>query len=406
MNFIDSFYDWMLKKGKISKRGKVPSTPLSKQTAKNHMVFIRRILVDLGYLKKIKDPSKSARKDSGRVNNKCGFCYIYRVHSTKYPDIKHIRQLSLNEIEDWIDKEFLDLNDRKELTRKASYIYAAWKFGEFLYFELKYWKAHKLKRLKERIYPPELKYHEIETVSPELVDKFIDWMEIKSYKTHVMLYLSRWCGGMRIGEIVRARSDLRGEGGDKGGTFIVDWDLDKCTIYGKGEGGYNKDRTATITDKVKQKLKDYLRWKKENNLNSKYLFENRYGEQISERSSWLCTYLKECGKESGLFKPDQIKLLSFHPLGRHTFGTYFSEILPQKQCMAEMGIENASTFDRYNQIQHYKDRGNKMAQAIENQNGDKKQDEKKSDFADLISIIKDLPKDEKVKLIAELLGGD
>ena len=409
-NFIDKYENWLLQKGIMSKKSKLPQSPMSKSGVRSRVAQIRNILVNMGYMKKTK------KKKSNGTN------YTYLVYSTKYPEIKAIKNISLPDFERYLESEFPDLATNEERGRKGGYVFAIWKFSEFLTHELHYWSIPKLERLKRQISPPTYKGKDIDTIEPDKIDKLIKWLETAKsrqgthYKYHAMLYLSRWLGGMRHGAVIRITQDYQGAGQDKG---CLRWDGKKntCTIWGKGAGGWNKPRNCTILPEVKLKLREIQQWSINEFGKQKWLFTNCNGDQHADETSYLNRAFKRLAKQSGLFEDHEIKLMQFHAMGRHTFGTYFYGKIPDKLLKEEMGHEEIDTTLKYAQIQHIKDRQELFINAMNGNNeqedphpfissADQKQDHSEEidteTLDNAIELIKSLENGTKAKYLKSL----
>lgn len=352
MNFVDRYEKWLLTKGILNKRTGVPATPMSRASCKSKLAQIKYILSEMGYLKYVK---KSSKKEG----------YKCLVASDYYPDIKKIKTLSIPEIEQYFETNYPDLTSREQKTKKLNQVFAVWKFGEFLTYELSYWTPAKLEKLKKRVYPPSVKSHEVDTIHPEKVDKFLIWLKEVDFKTYAMLYISRWIGGMRHGAVIRIKKNFTGTGGENG-TFKFNFKDDFATIYGKGQGGWNKPRKVTVTNEVKKRLKEILKWRKNlKNNGSEWLFVNINGERHSDSVTYINQHLKDLGKKSKIFEKEEIELLRFHSVGRHTFGTYYYGKIPDKFLKEEMGHEDIKTTLGYAQTQHMKNRADIFKNAAE-----------------------------------------
>lgn len=435
MNYLEEFYDWMLKKGRKSKKKKIPSTPLSKASAKSNLNTVRKMLIDLGYVKQVRLKTKGStylKQTKSLDDTKKNRKFEYFTYSETHKNLKDIRDLSVKEIDRWVDNEFTNLQDPKELARKKVYIFRIWKFGEFLHFKKKDWTINKLTKLKDEVYYPDVKYHQQDTISPKRIDEFIDWLKEYSkdhpriYKLYAMLFLSRWLGGMRLGEVVRIKENLVGAKGPNNGKLDYDLKSDYCIIYGKGDGGFNKPRESTVIPKVKEFLKELVKWRKQQNYKTDYMFENINHKPHSDSGIFINTWFRKLGIESGLFEDRDLPKIHFHALGRHTFGTYFSMFLPSDTIKAEMGIEDIKTLERYQNFS--RELRNELMINSQNGNGngygkvdginlfinrperteEPKQPKSKSDKLEVArallgDVMKELTKEEKVKLITELL---
>jgi len=120
-NYLMKFYEWMIREGRMNVEG-LPSEGLSPRTASNRMKKVRRILIDIGYIK---------REYTGRNH----FKYSFQGGRGK----GNIRYLNVDQIKGWFRENYPRLEDAKARRRKAEYVNCVYKFADFLHFELKHW---------------------------------------------------------------------------------------------------------------------------------------------------------------------------------------------------------------------------------------------------------------------------
>lgn len=390
-NYIDGFYDWMIRKGKKPKKREIPSEPMSPIGAKGKLRLLRRILVDLQYV------------NSEKVK---GNGYVYKVWPA--PGLKRLDGITPGEFTLWMDNEFPSCRDRKAKQRKSAYVLAAWKFGEFLVYEQKdsngkaVWNKKQLSQIKEEIYPPAIERFEVEILEVNKIDGLLEFIKTRNFTHYTMIYFSRWLGGMRYQEVINSHENL------KTGTLHINLRKDKTTVYGKGKGGLQKPRYPTLLPQVKEVLLEYLKIRKTmdpaTEKDSQYLFLTAYGKKWAENSGHFNESLRDHAKAWGKLTEEEILLISTHRIGRHGFGTYFYPKMPEKLLMQEMGLEDPKMLHRYSNIKREqrasmmieasKDNGN-FIQEVEQPRTDK--------LSQLRELLGGLSKEEKLKLLSELI---
>lgn len=342
-NFLDKFLDWAIMKGKKPDKGEKPSEPMSPIGMRARFRLVRRILVNLGYIK-VKKISNNG--------------YRYSVWPAK--GCKRIYNINVDEIVDWFDNEFPILKTRKDKQRKTSYVIAIWKFGEYLVYKMKdshgnpFWKKYQLQQLKEEIRPSSIEKFEVKILPLKKIDGLIEFIKDRNITHYTMIYLSRWLGGMRYQEVINAPMDLRGPTAKINYTLDIDFEMNKTTIYGKGKGGLQKPRYPTLLPEVKEILMQYLKIRKKiqpaTEEDAKYLFLTQYGKKWSQHSGHLNDALRNHARTWGKLTEEEISLISTHKIGRHGFGTYFYPRMPEKLLMEEMGLEDPQMLHRYSNI--------------------------------------------------------
>ena len=110
-NFLEDFYDWMISTGKKPKKRDKPSLPMAPSGSKVKYKMVRRMLVDIGFVKSV--------NNGGR-----GMTYLV------WPEkgCKRIYNLRPEHFTSWINDEFKILKNRQDKSRKGGYVFAAWKF--------------------------------------------------------------------------------------------------------------------------------------------------------------------------------------------------------------------------------------------------------------------------------------
>jgi len=320
VDYRSTFHNWMLEKGNFDGSG-FPAEPLSPHTANNRLKKIRRILVDIGFL------------DMKRIGSN-GYEY-----SVKNP----ITDLKVADITSWFSKEFPILPDLKSRQRKADYIESAYKFGQFLHFDMGVWSRDQLETLKCQVRRPRLpamSERKVNILGIEKTDPFIDGLREISIVHYTMCYLMRY-GNMRYAEVINAKADL------KSGTLMEDFRNDRVIIFGKGTGGLSQRRVTPFFEDDQKVLNDYLSWRDEQDTASEWLFMNQYMEKWSDNSGHFNAWLRKQGEDYG-FSRDEVKLLTTHKIGRHGYGTWATlKGLPEKFIRDNMGIRNSRVLERY-----------------------------------------------------------
>ena len=321
-NYLVRFHEWMVREGRMDEEG-LPSEPLSPRTAKNRMNKVRRILIDVGYIKRIP-------KDGHR------YIYNFQRGSGK----GNIRKLTIKEITDWFNKE---LTDAKARRRKADYVEAMYKFADFIHFEFRHWSKAKVKALRRSIrrpwVPPSWE-NKVSILPIEKIDGFIEYLKSQSRMHHMMAYLMRYAN-MRHIEVINARSEL------VDGTLIEDFKHNLVIIYGKGRGGLSQRRTTPFFPDNQNELNDFLCWRNGRGIKSEWLFVNQYGSKFTEHSGHFNQWLRNKGHEYG-FTSKENKLLTSHKIGRHAYGTDMTiKGLPERLLADNMGIRNPMILTRY-----------------------------------------------------------
>lgn len=385
-DYLERFDKWMITKGRMSKKLGIPSNPLSRKFAGTVFLLVRRVLIDLGYVEKISNGDNRV----GHISNE------YLVYSPEHKDLKRIKDLSINELESYFDNDpkFKDVADRKVRSSKRMYVNAIWKFGEYLHYELGYWKKSKLVKLKTKVYPPSIKYKELQIIEPDRVDKFLEFLKDHNFKLYGMIFVSRWLGGMRYSEIINIKKDFK-----SGSLIINNIERDQyAKVWGKGEAGLGKPRMATLLGSVKKVLLDTIEFNKE----SEWLFVTKYGEKYNSQSANINKSLRLLAKKSGLFNDSEIDKIRFHALGRHTFGTYYYDKIPPKLLKEEMGISDNATLEKYANITL--DQRNKLVTKASNGNGFENVPEPQDDKLSMLrEALSSLSKEEKLELLSELI---
>jgi len=325
-NYIERFEEWMIREGRINRDG-YPYEGLSPTTAKSRKKSVRRILIDLGFIKRVEG------------NGSSGYIYDYQ-RGTGNGDI---RKLTIAQLVDWFKMEFPTLKNIKDRQRKSSYVEAVYKFVEFLHFELRQWSRQKVEAIKKKIrrpwVPPPWE-NKVEILPIHKIDSFISYLKTCSRTHHMMVYLMRY-SGMRYAEVVNAKADMRT------GTLLDNLKEDMLIIYGKGRGGLSQKRSTPFLEENHAELKDYLRWRDIEGVNSKWLFVNQYGKKFSDHSGHFNTYLRRKAKEFG-FTKEEVKLVTSHKVGRHAYGTSMTiKGLPERFLCDNMGIRNPKILTRY-----------------------------------------------------------
>jgi len=290
------------------------------------MKKMRRILVDIGYIKRLK-----AKRN--------GYKYNFQRGKGK----GNIKNLSLKELIDWFNMTFPCLPDGKSRNRKCDYVEAAYKFGEFLCHEFRQWPKSRLKALKKGIrrpWVPPVWENKVTILPIDKIDAFIGYLKPLSPIHYMMAYLMRHAN-MRHIEVINAKTNLQE------GTLIEDFKQNILIIHGKGRGGLTQRRTTPFLPESQAELNEYLQWRKCQKIRSKWLFTNQYGNKFSEQCGHFNNWIRVKGWEYG-FNKEEVKLLTSHKIGRHAYGTDMTlRGLPERLLADNMGIRNPMILTRY-----------------------------------------------------------
>ena len=324
-NYLTKFYEWMIREGRMDKEG-LPSEGLSPTTATSRMKKTRRILIDIGYIKR-------------KYTCKNHFIYSFQMGR----GTGNIRYLSVDEIKGWFRENFPILEDAKARKRKADYVNCVYKFADFLHFELRQWSKAKVNRLRKEIrrpWVPPVWENKLEILPIEKTDAFLGHLKPISPMHYMMFYLMRHAN-MRYIEVANVKADL------KSGTLVKDFQNDIVIIYGKGRGGLSQRRTTPFLGKDQKEINEFLKWRREQDIHSEWMFVNQYGNRFSQHSGHFNHYLRNKGREYG-FCEEEVKLLTSHKVGRHAYGTDMTlRGLPERLLCDNMGIRNPIILTRY-----------------------------------------------------------
>ena len=324
-NYLTKFYEWMIREGRMDEEG-LPGEGLSPRTADSRMKKVRRILIDIGYIKRKKTDKKYFRYD------------FQRGHGPG-----NIRRLSVDEIKGWFRENFPRLDDAKARRRKADYVNCVYKFADFLYFELKHWTRDMVNRLRREIrrpWVPPVWENKLDILPIEKIDSFLYHLKPISPMHYMMFYLMRHAN-MRYIEVANVQADL------KSGTLVKDFQNDMVIIYGKGRGGLSQRRTTPFLETDQKELSEFLDWREQQGIRSKWMFVNQYRKKFSQHSGHFNYYLRNKGRKYG-FSEDEVKLLTSHKVGRHAYGTDMTlRGLPERLLCDNMGIRNPVLLTRY-----------------------------------------------------------
>jgi len=325
--YLLDYFDWMMEKGRLDHEG-VPQEPLSPRTAENRLKKVRRILVELGYIHSI---------EKERYNR---FKYVY-TH-------KDIRNIAVSEYEQWFSLNFASLKGNKDRERKNDYVDAVYKFSQFLHHHCGYWDKARLEELYQkvkRVWTAPLWENKVEIIDLEKTDAFIQFIKERSPTHYMVMYLMRFAG-LRYLEAVSAKADL------KSGTINEDYKNNRIIVWGKGKGGLSQQRTIPFFDDDIQELNNYLAWRTEKGIKSEWLFTNQYGKKFSDKSQHFNCWLQAQGKRFGKFDEKELKLLTTHKVGRHSYATNCTiKGIPERFICDNMGIRNPNILCRYQNAQ-------------------------------------------------------
>ncbi len=153
------------------------------------------------------------------------------------------------------------------------------------------------------------------------IEKIIN--KIVNQKHKIMIALAYGCG-LRVSEVV--------------GLKIKDLDLGELVVYLKNAKG-DKDRITVVPEKLKNSLTDMIAGK----AGDEYLFDNRRGGKLTERTAQLIF-------EKGTQAAGISKGASFHSL-RHSFATHLLENGTDVRYVQELlGHANIRTTQIYTKV--------------------------------------------------------
>lgn len=323
--YLSDYRDWMSEKGRLDHEG-IPQEPLSPRTVDNRLKKVRRVLVDLGYI-----GSKELR-----------------YNRFKYTYLKDIREITSQEYEGWFSEKFAKLNGNKDRERKNDYVDAVYKFSQFMHHYYGYWDKQQLEELYQkvkRVWIAPLWENKVEIIDLEKTDAFIQFIKKRSPTHYMVVYFMRHAG-LRYLEVINARADL------KSGTVIEDFKNNRIIVWGKGKGGLSQQRTVPFFEDDIKELTEYIEWRKEKGIKSEWLFVNQYGDKFSEHSQHFNFWLQDNGKLFGQFDTKELKLLTTHKIGRHSYATNCTiKGIPERFICDNMGIRNPNILCRYQNAQ-------------------------------------------------------
>lgn len=314
---------------------------MAEATAYGYVVNVRKMFVDLGYVKKV---------GRGRGD--------YSVLSGE-----NWRKLSVPQIQEYVRGKFppgsrMTPNVKKQRFQLGLGIK---KFAEFMVFSQHLWSEDKLFEVRKVCSFATVDYEEIVIEPPHKSHAFVDWLLEKDMAMGFPLFLEQWLGGMRYSEVSGANVDL------KTGTLNLNLTTKVAGITGKGAEG--KTRYAPFDNLVVRKLKKYLKWRATLDVEfdtlcvkAKYIGTGKTGDRkflgweplwpkagkFNDRLKPLVDEynlaMKEAGKKDMVMDPE---LCTTHKLGRHVFGTNFGKTIPGKQLKKAMGIVSEAVLEKY-----------------------------------------------------------
>ncbi|MCK5292876.1 MAG: site-specific integrase [Thermoplasmata archaeon] len=339
MNFLDNFEAWLVKSGKKKKvAGKqVYAGSLSKGSAQNYMMLVRKMFIELGYVKKVG----------------------YKTYSVESG--KNWRKVTVAEIDDYMTRTFPPGSrmSPKEKNRRFIYGIAIKKFAEYMTFGTGHWSEEKFANVYTLCSYTMVRYEDLVIEPPYKAHAFCDWLWKENIGLALPMFLGQWLGGMRYSEVQQAKLNL------KEGSLVMNWNMKRATITGKGQEG--KTKPVVFDDLVAHRLKEYLAWRTDLDCDSDSLAVREsfrsdragvkpdgyrplpkqasdYNTRIRKMAQVYNVQMKKEGKDRLVL---DLELVTSHKLGRHVFGTYFAKSMEQKMLKENMRIKDDVVVERY-----------------------------------------------------------